>query len=744
MNIITWIIKTIPLILLIFTNMSVSETYNFDNISLLRNGERWFPVMGEIHFSRYPKQFWHESLLKMKAGGVDIVSTYVFWIHHEEIEGEYDFTGSRDLRTFVKTCKEVGIKLWLRIGPWAHGEARNGGFPDWLLKKDFEPRTNDKKYFSLVEKWYRKIYEKVEGYFYSEENKENPIIGIQIENEYGHVGGLTNELGEIHMEKLTQMAKDIGFIVPFYTATGWGGAWTGGLIPVMGGYCDAPWDSRTTEIEPSGNYIFTYERNDHNIGSDHGIGEGTTFDYSKFPYLTAELGGGLQMTKHRRTIPSPKDIGAMSLVKLGSGVNLLGYYMYHGGTNPDGKLTSLQESTETGYPNDVPEKSYDFHAPVREYGQIAPVFREIKLLTLFVNEFGTELCYLPAVIPDDNPLKPDNTIGLRYSYRTDGKKGYVFINNYVRHQNMSEHKEVEIPLPDKSGNLPPITIHSGEYLFLPFNMEFGNVTINSAYCSPLCILKDGTVVFYASEFSKRKKEFFQFTSNNINPKYLVISREDALNAWKLYEGRLIISKNDIIQDKNGWITINGRGKECSLLVYPDFEEIPKGFKKNKKINMNIAEDLSDVNFTSYSKDFNYFIDNNTIIFNEISSTEGKKVYKVDISALVKEFIEIKENTPLNDCFVKILYQGESAKLYSKNKKEKILIADNFFSGIEYSWEIGLKRFIDSDIDFSNLELEIFPLTSKDKIYFEKQIHFTGCLLKSINLELEWSYELNMN
>ena len=145
MKTITWITNTIPLIFLIFTNMAASETYSFDNISLLRKGERWFPIMGEIHFSRYPKKFWHESLLKMKAGGVNIVSTYVFWIHHEEIEKEYDFTGSRDLRDFVKTCKEVGIKLWLRIGPWAHGEARNGGFPDWLLKKDFEPRTNDKK-----------------------------------------------------------------------------------------------------------------------------------------------------------------------------------------------------------------------------------------------------------------------------------------------------------------------------------------------------------------------------------------------------------------------------------------------------------------------------------------------------------------------------------------------------------------------------------------------------------------------
>jgi len=54
------------------------------------------------------------------------------------------------------------------------------------------------------------------------------------------VGGLTGEEGERHMRTLKQMAVDAGFVVPFYTATGWGGAVTGGMLPVMGGYCDAP------------------------------------------------------------------------------------------------------------------------------------------------------------------------------------------------------------------------------------------------------------------------------------------------------------------------------------------------------------------------------------------------------------------------------------------------------------------------------------------------------------------------
>src|ERR1700689_3360517 len=75
-------------------------TLTLDRNSLLLNGKPWTPVMGEFHFARYPENEWREELLKMKAGGIDIVSTYVFWIHHEEIEGQFDWTGSRNLRHF--------------------------------------------------------------------------------------------------------------------------------------------------------------------------------------------------------------------------------------------------------------------------------------------------------------------------------------------------------------------------------------------------------------------------------------------------------------------------------------------------------------------------------------------------------------------------------------------------------------------------------------------------------------------
>lgn len=99
-----------------------------------RNGKPWVPIMGEFHFSRYNREHWYEELCKMKAGGITLVSTYIFWIYHEEIEGEFDFSGDNDLRAFILECKRAGLEVVIRIGPWAHGECRNGGFPDWLLK----------------------------------------------------------------------------------------------------------------------------------------------------------------------------------------------------------------------------------------------------------------------------------------------------------------------------------------------------------------------------------------------------------------------------------------------------------------------------------------------------------------------------------------------------------------------------------------------------------------------------------
>ena len=85
----------------------MDKTYGFTKKYLTKDGKPWFPVMGEIHFSRYRADLWEESLRKMKAGGLSIASAYVIWIHHEEEEGKFDFTGNRNLHDFLETAKKA-------------------------------------------------------------------------------------------------------------------------------------------------------------------------------------------------------------------------------------------------------------------------------------------------------------------------------------------------------------------------------------------------------------------------------------------------------------------------------------------------------------------------------------------------------------------------------------------------------------------------------------------------------------
>ncbi len=126
------------------------EEISVNSLYLERAGKLWLSVMGEYHFSRDNKENWLRELSKMYAGGVRIVATYLFWIHHEETEGELSFSGNLDIRSFVNTAKQAGLEVVLRVGPWAHGECRNGGLPDWILKKPYKVRTNDPEYLKEV------------------------------------------------------------------------------------------------------------------------------------------------------------------------------------------------------------------------------------------------------------------------------------------------------------------------------------------------------------------------------------------------------------------------------------------------------------------------------------------------------------------------------------------------------------------------------------------------------------------
>ena len=551
------------------------EEINVTSRYFTRNGKPWIGVMGEFHFSRYSRENWHRELAKMKAGGITIVSTYLFWIYHEEIEGKMDFGGDNDIRAFIKECKDVGLDVVIRIGPWAHGECRNGAFPDWLLKKDYKLRDNNEEYLAVVKKWYQSIYNEVKGLFYKDGGN---IIAVQIENEFVD--------NAEHLAKLKEIAVECGFIAPIYTVTGWNSA-SGAkipvdeVVPVFGGYCEAPWENHMNRLSPSPHYFFNRMRNDSAIGTDliaKTQSDGWQLPYERYPFATCELGGGIEVTHHRRPIIKPMDIYAVSLVKLGDGNNLVGYYMYHGGTNKIGELSTFNETKATGYPNDYPILSYDFQAPLSEYGEVREQYGLLNMLHMFVNDFGEE--FAPMIAVDSaNSVAADDTNSLRYGMRTNGKSGFVFVNHYQRLTELADIENTVI----SAGNVefPPIDVKGEVSLFMPFNMKMGDSVLEYATAQPLCKCDD---TYFFAEIPNIKAEY-KFSKGSAN--IVTVPFENAKYMRKL-NGTVYIGGGCNLYEENGQIHAVEDGEYiCQKWTGSEFETLKLG-QSAKQSNVEIT------------------------------------------------------------------------------------------------------------------------------------------------------------
>lgn len=551
------------------------EEINVTSRYFTRNGKPWIGVMGEFHFSRYSRENWHRELAKMKAGGITIVSTYLFWIYHEEIEGKMDFGGDNDIRAFIEECKDVGLDVVIRIGPWAHGECRNGGFPDWLLKKDYKLRDNNEEYLAVVKKWYQSIYNEVKGLFYKDGGN---IIAVQIENEFVD--------NAEHLAKLKEIAVECGFIAPIYTVTGWNSA-SGAkipvdeVVPVFGGYCEAPWENHMNRLSPSPHYFFNRMRNDSAIGTDliaKTQSDGWQLPYERYPFATCELGGGIEVTHHRRPIIKPMDIYAVSLVKLGDGNNLVGYYMYHGGTNKIGELSTFNETKATGYPNDYPILSYDFQAPLSEYGEVREQYGLLNMLHMFVNDFGEEFAPMIAV-DSGNTVAADDTNSLRYGMRTNGKSGFVFVNHYQRLTELADIENAVISA--ENVEFPPIDVKGEVSFFMPFNMKMGDSVLEYATAQPLC--KCGDTYFFA-EIPNIKAEY-KFSKGSAN--IVTVPFENAKYMRKL-NGTVYIGGGCNLYEENGQIHSVEDGEYiCQKWNGSEFETLKIG-QSAKQSNVEIT------------------------------------------------------------------------------------------------------------------------------------------------------------
>lgn len=465
-----------------------------NSLHLTRDGRPWLPVMGEFHFSRFPAAYWEEEILKMKAAGVTIVASYVLWNQHERAPGTLDWTGDRDIRRFVELCRKHGMLFFLRPGPWVHAESRFGGLPDWIVGAT-RVRSDDPLYLAEVERFWRALHGELRGLLWKE---GGPIVGLQIENEYNLTGP---GQGREHIATLKALARRIGFDVPLYTVTGWDQTVypKGEVVPVMGGYPDEPWSARRDKLAPKENYLFRFDsRVSGDLGAQTRGGRrgDADDDVADTPFLGAEYGGGVPVMYRRRPLLSAEDVAAAVTTQIGSGINLLGYYMFHGGANPLAGGRGLEESQRSGGYNDVPMIGYDFQAPLGQYGEVGVVSRRLRPLHAFLGEYGSRLATMAVRRPAAVPRDKDDHDTLRWSLRSEGDSGFLFVNNHVRQYPTPVHRAVrfELKLPGGEIRLPAsgVDVPAGASFVWPVNLDLDGINLAWATAQPVTRLEDAS------------------------------------------------------------------------------------------------------------------------------------------------------------------------------------------------------------------------------------------------------------
>lgn len=712
---------------------------SFTNYYMKLNDKPFFGISGEFHFSRYDEKHWEEEIIKMKLGGINIIATYIFWSHHEEIESFFDFEDNKNIRKFIELCHKHSMYVIIRIGPFCHGEVRNGGIPDWLFGRPFEIRSNDEGYLFYVRRLYKEIEKQVNGLLFKD---GGPIIGTQIENEYMHAGApweITNGTsgewltggtnGNEHMMKLKNMAQDLGIKTPFYTCTGWGGAATPTeeMLPLWGGYAFWPWifyDESIKDHPATPEYIF---RDYHNNEIPKCYNFEPIYEPESFPYSCCEIGGGMTVFyKYRFKLPT-ESVPAMAAVKLAGGCNFIGYYMYHGGSNPKGKVNPYLNEIST------PKISYDFQAALGEYGQVRDSYRELKPLHYFLSTFEDIICNTKTALPENaSEIDQHDLETLRYGVRVKNDSGFIFINNYQDHLETKNQEDFSITLKLKNGELRvpnegSLFVNKDTYSILPFNFNLKGINLNYSTTQLITKLNYNNEEYYFFFTPKGAKGEYSFKESSLlsidvaNGKtqkhngiiivkvdentiskiklentsgekinICTITKEDSMNLWKLnFDGqeRLVLCEETLISI-DGKLKIESIDKEdIDMYVFPPI---------NKEILCRNAEMKKLEDYNVFNK-YNMKVKKKEVII-DVKKIKGSKA-TINTS---KEQLEA-----LKDIILRIDYEGDIGYSFINGE----LINDNFCNG--NTWEIALDRFKEKLND--EMYIYISPIRKGSKV-----------------------------
>jgi beta-galactosidase len=330
--------------------------------AFLLDGKNFQVISGEMHPARIPREYWRHRIQMAKAMGCNTIAAYVFWNYHEKKEGVFDFSsGNHNIAEFIRTCKEEGMWVLLRPGPYVCAEWDFGGLPTYLLKiPDIRIRCMDPRYMSAVTRYVNRLAKELKPL---QCTNGGPILMVQIENEYGSYGN-----DREYIRTLRKLWIDNGITVPFYTADGPtqfmldAGSIEGAAIGLDSGSSEADFEQA--------------KKKDPKVPS---------FSSETYPGWLTHWG-----EKWARPDTNGLKKEVELLLKSKKSFNL---YVVHGGTN-FGFTAGANAFTPTQFQPDV--TSYDYDAPIDEQGR--PTAKYLMLRRLIGQYVDYKIPEVPEAI----------------------------------------------------------------------------------------------------------------------------------------------------------------------------------------------------------------------------------------------------------------------------------------------------------------------------------------------------------
>ncbi|WP_224753569.1 beta-galactosidase [Paenibacillus terricola] len=390
-------------------NTGVEFTY--DEKSYIINGKRVFLNSAAIHYFRMPKEEWREVLVKAKLAGMNCIDTYFAWNVHEPNEGDWNFEGDADCGAFLDLCAELGLWVIARPGPFICAEWDFGGFPWWLsLKEGVKFREYNETYLKYVDLYFDRITEIIRQ---RQLSQGGTVILVQVENEYGY---LTDDASaSAYMSHLRDGLLSCGIDMP--------------LITCVGGVEGA--------IEGANFWS----------GADHHYAN-LVKKQPDTPKIVTEFWSGWfeHWGAPAATQKTPQLYEKRMFEAIQTGFTGISHYMFFGGTNFAGYGGRTVGSSDI-----FMVTSYDYDAPLNEYGRTTPKYMAAKRFSLFVEAAGSLL--LDSESFDTAGIAAPEDITVRG--RRNGEQRILFVGS------VKEERET-VYLTLENGRTLPVMVNPGE------------------------------------------------------------------------------------------------------------------------------------------------------------------------------------------------------------------------------------------------------------------------------------------